>query len=61
MPAGRFLACEPYGPRGIIGSQGAVVFLERGAVGGAKHGRCPVFFAAESDHSGNVPSYVPSY
>lgn len=27
MPAGKLLACEPYGPLGIIGSQGAVVFL----------------------------------
>jgi len=34
MPAGKLLACQPYGPRGIIGSQGAVVFLEGGAPGG---------------------------
>jgi hypothetical protein len=34
MPAGKLLACEPYGPREIIRSQGAVVFLESGAPGG---------------------------
>ena len=34
MPAGKLLAYEPYGPRGIIGSQGAVVLLESDAHGG---------------------------
>jgi len=34
MPAGKLLACEPYGPLGIIGSQGAVVLLESSASGG---------------------------
>jgi hypothetical protein len=34
MPARKLLACEPYAPRGIIGSQRAVVFLESGASGG---------------------------
>ncbi len=34
MPAGKLVACEPYGSLGIIGSQGAVVFLEGGAPGG---------------------------
>jgi len=34
MPAKKLLACEPYGARGIIGSKGAVVFLEGGAPGG---------------------------
>ena len=58
MPAGKLLACQPYGPRGIIGSQGAVVFLEGGAPGGAKHGRRPVSLAAEGDESGNVPYHL---
>jgi hypothetical protein len=31
MPAGKLLACESYSPLRIIGSQGAVVFLESGA------------------------------
>ena len=34
MPAGKLLVWEPSGPRGIIGSQRAVVFLAGGAPGG---------------------------
>ena len=34
MLVGKLLACERYGPLEIIGSQGAVVFLEGGAPGG---------------------------
>jgi len=34
MLVGKLLACERYGPLGIIGCQGAVVFLEGGAPGG---------------------------
>jgi len=33
MPVGKLLAGESYGPLRIIGSQGAVVFLEGGAPG----------------------------
>jgi hypothetical protein len=41
MPVEKLLACEPDGPRGIIGSQRAVVFLDRGAPGGeAREGPC---------------------
>jgi len=56
MSAGRLRACEPYAPREIIGSQGAIVFLQSGPPGRAKHGKCPVFFGAEGDEGGNVPS-----
>jgi hypothetical protein len=38
MPAGMQLTCESFGPLGMIGSQGAVVFLE----GGAPQGRSTV-------------------
>jgi hypothetical protein len=49
MPARKPLACEPDGPRGILGFQRAVPFLERGALGREKHGRCPVFLRMEGD------------
>jgi hypothetical protein len=41
MPAGRLLACESFAPRGIIGSRGAAVFVERDDPGReAREGSC---------------------
>jgi len=58
MPVEKLLMCEPYGPQGITESQGAALFLDRGALGGAKHGWCRAFFGVEGDESENVPSTV---
>lgn len=54
MPAGKLVACEPDAPLGFIGTQGVVLFLERGAPGG-QHIRRPVFLGAEIDEFGNLP------
>lgn len=54
MRGGKLLACEPHGPRGIIGSQGAVVLLKHGGPGG-QQSRCPVFLGADVDEFGNLP------
>jgi len=48
VPGGKLLACEPCAPRGIIGSQGAVVFLEEGDSVGRLNGRPEVFLVATS-------------
>ncbi len=52
MPARNLPACEPYGPRGIIGSQGALCSWKAMPLR-VKHGRCPEFIGAERDEGGN--------